>query len=255
MTGGNGSLLFLGSGGGRGALIGGLRRTGGLLLRHRGSSLVLDPGLGTMASLHEAGVDLRSLDGVVLSHFHLDHVAEANVLIEGMTLAAAPRGLLAAPAQALEGEGRVIYRYRRPHLSRLVTLAEGEPFHVGSIEVVPAVAYSHHNAATFRFRFRMGKASVAFFGDGASLAGARRLAGADLAVLNCLLPIPVPGIDHLDPGRAAEILLLARPRRAYLTHFSASAISRGLTEEMAAKVQADTGVPCLAATDMLEVGV
>ncbi|MCH7493770.1 MBL fold metallo-hydrolase [bacterium] len=246
------SLLFLGSGGGRGALLSGLRRTAGFLLLHRGTSIVVDPGLGAHAGLLAAGVDPHSLDAIVISHFHLDHVVEANLLLEGMTLTGT-RGLLAAPEQALEGRDRVVYMYRRPHLRSLVTLTE-EPFSVGGVRVEPH-GYRHGNADTFRFLFRLGDATVAFFSDGASLAGADAMAGADVAVLNCLLPMPVAGIDHLDPGLCVEILRRCRPRKAFLTHFAGGAIKRGLTLEMAARVEAGSGVPCTAATDMMEVGL
>lgn len=254
MSGGRASLLFLGSGGGRGALVGGLRRTAGFLLRHGTTDIVVDPGLGAQAGLHEAGVDPHTLDGLVISHFHLDHVVEANLLLEGMTLAATPRGLLAAPAQALEGGDRVVYRYRRPHLGRLVTLVDEEPFKVDGVEVTP-YGYRHGNADTFRFHFLLGGATLAFFGDGSSLAGARRMAGADVAILNCLLPVPIAGIDHLDPALCVEILRRCQPRRAYLTHFAGGAIKRGLTGEMAAEVERGSGVPCTAAEDGLEVAL
>ena len=254
MTDGRASLLFLGSGGGRGALVGALRRTAGFLLRHNNTEIVVDPGLGAQTGLLAAGVDPHHLNALVISHFHLDHVVEANLLLEGMTLAPAPRGVLAAPAQALEGDDRVIYMYRRRYLERLVTLADNEPFMVDDVSVHP-VAYRHGNADTFRFRFSWGDTSVAFFSDGSSLAGARRFAGVKVAILNCLLPVPVPGIDHLDPAACVEILRRCQPERAYLTHFAGGAIRRGLTEGMAAQVEAGSGIPCIAAEDMMEVAL
>lgn len=250
MTADGTSLTVLGSGGGRATLIKRLRRTSALLLRHEGTTLVLDPGHGALDGLHDAGVDPTRLDGVVISHFHLDHVVEANLLVEGMSLPPRGGGLLAAPEQALHGEDRVLYMYRRAHLDRVVTLAEGEPFSVGAIKVDPVARYRHANAETFRFEFAMGGKRLAYFGDGRSLAGARRMAGADLAVVHCLLPVPIEGVDHLDPGRTIELLAMARPRRVLLTHFGGGALEHGLVEEMRRRVEEESGTRCEAAEDM-----
>ncbi len=51
-------------------------RGGGYLLRWGGKGLVVDPGPGFLANLHDGGFGLADVDGVLVTHNHIDHVAE-----------------------------------------------------------------------------------------------------------------------------------------------------------------------------------
>ena len=124
---------------------------------------------------------------------------------------------------------------------------------VGQVQVEAAARHLHGGLETFRLIFHIAGKRVALFGDGATTAGARRMAGADVAVLHCLLPHPLEGIDHLDPVLTAEILRTARPQRAIITHFGGGILKHGLADGIARRLAEETGVPCVAATDGMVV--
>jgi len=77
-------MTFLGTGGGRFATVYQVRNTGGIYIE-AGVNIHLDQGPGTIINLNRLGIDPARTDGVLVSHCHPDHYADAEVLIEGMT--------------------------------------------------------------------------------------------------------------------------------------------------------------------------
>jgi len=51
----------------------------GYLIRHGATSIVADLGPGTLAELRRQ-IDVRTLDGIVISHGHLDHILDLGTL-------------------------------------------------------------------------------------------------------------------------------------------------------------------------------
>ncbi|MDY6769473.1 MAG: MBL fold metallo-hydrolase, partial [Candidatus Nanohaloarchaea archaeon] len=78
-------LTFHGTGGGRFSMVRQLRHTGGIHLREGDLSAIIDPAPGALVRMHEAGIDPEDLDAVVVSHAHLDHDGDMDVMIEAMT--------------------------------------------------------------------------------------------------------------------------------------------------------------------------
>ncbi len=73
-------VVILGAKGGPAVRQGGAMPTS-LLVEMGGAQLVVDCGLGVTRGLVEAGMDLRALSHVVITHLHSDHVLELGPLI------------------------------------------------------------------------------------------------------------------------------------------------------------------------------
>jgi ribonuclease BN (tRNA processing enzyme) len=71
-------VLFIGTGEAFGS---GGRRNSAILVRGGGKSMLLDCGPATLNELKKLGIDPREIDGVVVSHFHGDHVAGLPFLL------------------------------------------------------------------------------------------------------------------------------------------------------------------------------
>lgn len=54
---------------------------GGYLLRWEDRNLVVDPGLGFLAALRQSNFHLADLDGVVITHWHIDHTGDMEELL------------------------------------------------------------------------------------------------------------------------------------------------------------------------------
>ena len=97
-------LNFLGTGGGRFTTASQGRKTAGIIIETEGLNLHLDPGPGALVEVAEKEYDL---DGVILTHSHLDHCNDAEALIERITELKNKRCFLLASESALNGFKRV----------------------------------------------------------------------------------------------------------------------------------------------------
>ena len=97
-------IVFVGTGGGRFAMITQKRRTGGMRVLSERLNVHLDPGPGALIYSLSMGLDPQRLNAVLVSHSHPDHANDAEVLTEAMSHGTREkRGLLAAAHSVLEG--------------------------------------------------------------------------------------------------------------------------------------------------------
>ena len=110
-------IIFLGTAGGRMVVATQLRKSGGMWLVLNGKNILLDPGPGCLMRSVELGFRPGKLDCIILSHKHIDHSNDINIMIEAMSGGSfRPRGVLLAPRDALEGEDPVVLRYVRRYI-------------------------------------------------------------------------------------------------------------------------------------------
>src|SRR5437868_14468302 len=90
-----------------------LAASGGLYLENGSTRLSPDPAPGAVLQYAKRKIDPSRLDGILVSHRHLDHCGDVNVITEAMTEGGfRRRGALFCPGDALGGD-RVVLRYRR----------------------------------------------------------------------------------------------------------------------------------------------
>src|SRR5512142_322008 len=122
-----GTLKFLGTAGARFAGSTQLRHSGGLVWSLGGFTLWVDPGPGALvrALSSRPRIDPARVDGLLVTHPHLDHVGDATAVIEAMTRGGfSRRGVLLAPRSALEDEP-VVFRYAQAFVERRELLTAG----------------------------------------------------------------------------------------------------------------------------------
>src|SRR5579883_2357086 len=140
------SILFLGTGGARFVVARQFRASGGMWMRFGETQIHVDPGPGALvrALSHVPPCEPARLDAIVLSHKHLDHSGDVNVMIEAMSQGGwRPRGMVLAPRDAFEGEP-VIFPYLRRFVPRMEHLREhGGPYLVGEVEIRASVRHKH----------------------------------------------------------------------------------------------------------------
>ena len=230
-----------------------------------GVRLVTDPVLRSrVVHLRRAwapdGHALRSLDAVLVSHVHFDHLDVPSLERLG-------RGL---PIVVPKGAGRLLRKRRFEHVTEV---EPGDELPVGGVTVV--ATHAEHEAdrgplgvkaGSLGFVIR-GSRSIYFAGDTDLFEGMSEVgAGLDLA----LLPISgwgaKVGPGHLDPRRAAEALRLLRPKACVPIHWgtysplSWSAAKRTATElavgefsRSAAELAPEVTVEVLARNGMLSL--
>ena len=106
-------IKFLGTAGARFVMIGQLRSSGGIWVSSKETNVLIDPGPGSIVRCCAARPKLNptKLDAIILTHKHLDHSNDINVMIEAMTEGGfKKRGVVFCPSDAL-GEDSVILKY------------------------------------------------------------------------------------------------------------------------------------------------
>lgn len=224
------SAHFLGSGGARFVVAKQIRASGGIWLRFGdpragGSTQIhLDPGPGALVRALSTVPPFApaELDCIALSHKHLDHGGDVNVMIEAMTQGGwKPRGALLAPRDAYEGEP-VIFPYAQQFVPvRHVLTAHGGPYAVGDVEIRASLAHIH-GVETYGMHLRHGGTTLSYLPCGRffpELVEDYRAAAPDVLILNVLRFRDAMDVDHLDFAGARTLIGAIRPKVAVLSHF------------------------------------
>ena len=222
--------------------------SGGLFLEDGNTRLALDPGPGAIVQYAQRGIDLTTIDAILLSHRHLDHSGDINVMLEGMTDGGFQhRGQLFCPSDALD-EDPVVLKYVRRFPREIVRLAPQSSYFVNGITFATSDLHVHQSE-TFGFRFgdRLGWVTDSGYYDG--IAAQHR---ADVMVIHMVLRECVPTLPHLCIADAERIIRDAKPRTAFLTHYG-MAVWRANPAEIASAMSQRLGIDVRAAHDGLVI--
>ncbi|MFC1966005.1 MBL fold metallo-hydrolase [Chloroflexota bacterium] len=248
------TVTFLGTGGARFMVIRQLLASGGLWLNLNGTEILVDPGPGCIIQATKRKLSAEKLSAIILSHRHLDHSADVNIMVEAMTQGGLKRhGRLFAPADALETEP-IIFSYLKDYLDGVEVLQEGKSYSLGNTSFTTPVRHIHL-VETYGMVFTTEKHTFSYIADTRYFDGLCKHYGGDLLIINVVfleprtnVDYPTMPADHLSVPDAEHIIAELKPRVAILTHFGMSMwrakpwkIARGLTEK--------TGVKVIAARD------
>jgi phosphoribosyl 1,2-cyclic phosphodiesterase len=248
-------IKFLGTAGARFVVYKQLRASGGVWCRLQGQNILIDPGPGTVYRCHAAKPKLNpeELDAVILTHRHLDHTTDANVVIEAMTQGGfKQRGALFAPDDALCRPEPVVFDFLRKAVERLALLVEGGSYQLAGVEFSTPVRHLHP-VETYGLIFNLPYGRIGFIVDTAFFPELlEHYQGVDLLVLNLMLydPPTAPWIQHLDFGGARSLIEGIKPQVTVITHFGMTLLKRN-PHLVAEQLQEETGSKVIAARDGL----
>jgi phosphoribosyl 1,2-cyclic phosphodiesterase len=243
-------VTFMGTAGARFMVAKQVAASGGLYLEEGSTRLACDPGPGAVVQYASRGIDLSQLDGILVSHRHLDHCGDVNVMVEAMTEGGfRPRGTLLCTNDALDDDP-VVLRYLRGWPRGLVRLAPETDYRVGEIEFTTSPRHVH-GVETYGFRFgdRLGWIVDSGYYDG--IAEQHR---ADVMILHTVLVERRPELPHLGIDDAARIISEAEPKLAIITHFG-MLVWRAGPDQLAEQLSQATGCAVRAAHDGMSIEV
>ncbi len=250
-------IIFIGTGGGRFATITQKLRTGGIRILSDELNVHLDPGPGALIHSLEAGLDPQKLNGILVSHSHIDHTNDAAVFIEAMTAGGTrKRGLLAASHSVLYGNeicDKAISNYHIKLPEKVIEAKAGDTFKIGNLDVKVCKAV-HSDPETVGFRFDTGSfGSFAYMPDSEYFEGIGDfLSGVRLLILSVLRPSGKPWKGHMSTDDAIKIINVVRPEIVIITHLGTLMIIKGPDSE-ASFIQGSTGITTKAAKDGMHV--
>ncbi|WP_336359734.1 MBL fold metallo-hydrolase [Haladaptatus sp. ZSTT2] len=213
-------LTFLGTGS---AMPTGERGQTGILLESDGERLLVDCGSGVLHALARTDVGYEGVDTVLLTHHHLDHVADLLPLLKARWLAGeesltvvGPRGTADLVTDLLDVHeyltGRVDLDLKEVAPSKSFTL---KGFDIAAMETI-------HSMYCLAYRFTpVGTDGPVFTFSGDSEAF-RELAefaeGSAVLAHDCSFPDEIDVSNHPTPSQLGEALSGLDIGRVYLTH-------------------------------------
>jgi len=188
----------------------------GLLLERDDRSLLVDCGSGVLHRLAGTDVGYEGVSTVLLTHHHLDHVADLLSLLKARWLAGEEHLTVVGPAgtkSLLDGLLEV-HDYLQDRIDLRVREVGAESFEVAGYSVegyetrhsMPCLAYRFGDAFTYS-------------GDSEAFAGLASFAdGSEVLAHDCSFPDEVDVSNHPTPTQLGRTLEGTDVERLYLTH-------------------------------------
>ncbi|MDF2957964.1 MAG: Phosphoribosyl 1 [Candidatus Alkanophagales archaeon MCA70_species_1] len=253
MRGKSDQVKFLGTAGARFVMMRQLRSSAGTWLSLGGTNVLIDPGPGTLVRCATSRPKLNptTLDAIILSHKHLDHANDVNVMIEAMTEGGfKKRGMLLCPSDAISGDDPVVMKYLRSYLDEIKVFEEGGSYNVGNLKISTPKRHVH-GVETYGLEFSLRGRSeplISFITDTKYFEGLEDVYNGRILVINVVRYEMREGVDHLCVKDVEKIIKARQPELAILTHFGMTML-RNKPHEIARKLSERTGANVIAAHD------
>lgn len=243
-------IVFLGTAGARVVVFKQIRASGGLWFSLDGTEIMVDPGPGSLVKCmsKKEKLDPAKLSGIILTHRHLDHSADVNVMIEAMTNGGfKKKGMVFAPEDAIENDP-VILKYLRGYVDGVSVLKEKGTYSIGDISFTTPIKHIHGKVETYGLKFKTSKYTISYITDTKFFQGLKEAyKESDLLIINVVRYAPSE-YDHLCLDEAKELIKGIVPKMTVLTHFGMTMI-RAKPWEIAPKLTEELGLKILCARD------
>jgi ribonuclease BN (tRNA processing enzyme) len=250
------TITFLGTGGARFMIISQELSSGGLWFNLEGTEFMVDPGPGAIVRATAKKFNPENLDAIIVSHRHIDHAHDVNIMAEAMTRGGfRQHGRLFAPREALEDEP-IILSYLRKRLESVETLAAGKTFTLDNFTFSTPVRHIH-GAENYGMVFKTKKYTIAYITDTRYFSDLSKYYKGDLLLLNVVFVRPFTEeearannmpIDHLSVPDVERLANEIRPKMVIMTHFGMG-IWRANPSLIAEQLTEKTGIKIIAARD------
>lgn len=250
-------IVFIGTGGGRINLLLQFRGTGGFRINSESANIHFDPGPGALTNSIRFKQKPLKLDALVVTHSHIDHSNDANVIIEGISQhALKKRGVLITTKETVEGDGRMITPYHQSKIETIYKAKEGEKKKFRTkkgefeIEIIKA---KHDIEDAFGLKLFMDGKVIGYTGDTEYYTEiGNNYKGCDYLIVNCMKPADDPFAGHMTADDVARLVKEAKPKLAVITHMGMKMLRAGPNKE-AGKIEKKSGIKTIAAYDGLKL--
>jgi len=246
-------IKFLGTAGARFVVTRQLRKSGGIWLTLDDTNILIDPGPGSLNRCFSSKPKLNplDLDGIILTHRHLDHSNDINIMTEAMTNGGfKKKGIIFAPRDALEDDP-VILKYIRNYVEKIEILKEKGNYKIGNISFSTPIKHVH-GVETYGLNIKGKNCSISLITDTKYFNGIESYYKGEILIINSVLIEAKDYINHLSIKDVENIISKNKPKLAILTHFGMTII-KAKPWEITEKLSKKLGINIIAANDGMEV--
>jgi ribonuclease BN (tRNA processing enzyme) len=241
------TITFLGTAGARIMVANQIQASGGIWLNLKGTEILLDPGPGSIVQSTQRKLQPENLRAIILSHRHLDHSGDMNIMVESMTQGGfRPHGKVFLPSDAL-GKEPVLYSYLLDYLDGVEILKEGHSYNIDGISFSTPLRH-HHSVETYGLKFQVDDRSFSYIADSRYMDALVEQYRTELLIINVVFLDLRWEIAHLSIADVEKIVRGIKPKMAILTHFGMQ-IWQADPAYQAERLTEKTGVKVIAASD------
>ncbi len=216
-------IRYLGTGGARFTMIHQYRATGGMWIRYAGLNAVVDPGPGSLVQICDAYPALNPEDirAIFLTHRHIDHSTDINVLTEAMTSGGYKKqGEILTTHDAAFEKDPVLLAYSMSKVKKVYEMRDGEKIKLENGVVIEPVKHIHHGVDCFGLIFsKRGFPVWGIISDTRPLEEfSSRYRKCKFISLNSTMLIQRPNVDHFSIPDAADFVKTAHAELVALSH-------------------------------------
>jgi phosphoribosyl 1,2-cyclic phosphodiesterase len=248
-------IKFLGTAGARFVVMRQLRASGGIWITLDKTNILIDPGPGSLVKCLSSKPKLNplELDGIILTHRHIDHSNDINVMIEAMTKGGFnKRGIVFAPSDAINKDP-VILKHFRNHVEKIEILKEKSIYNIGNLSFSTPVRHIH-GVESYGLNIYGKEKSISLIADTKYFEGLENHYKENILIINVVLIEEKQYIEHLSLKDAENILSINKPELGILTHFGMNML-RAKPWEIAEKLSKKIGIKVLAARDGMQINL
>ena len=248
-------IKFLGTAGARFVVSKQMRKSGGIWLNIDNTKILVDPGPGSLINClnSKPKINPRDLNGIILTHRHIDHSNDINILIEAMTNGGFnKKGLVFAPIDSLENDP-VIFKYIRNYLEKIVILEEKKNYKIGNINFETPIKHIH-SVETYGLNIHSKNNKISIISDTKYFDNLEKYYDGDILILNVVLLKNNDNILHLSINDVEKIISNINPKLSIITHFGMTIIKNN-PWEIANNISKKTNSNVLAARDGMSIKI
>ena len=246
-------IKFLGTAGARFVVTQQLRNSGGIWLTHDDTNLLIDPGPGSLLKCLTSRPKLnpKLLDGIILTHRHIDHSNDINIIIEAMTNGGFnKKGVVFAPEDSIN-EDPVILKYVRNYVKKIEILKEKGNYSIGNINFSTPIKHMH-GVETYGLNIKIKNSIISLISDTKYFNGLESHYKGDILIFNVVLLEEKDHIMHLSINDVEKIINKNKPKLSIITHFGMTVI-KSKPWEIADNLSNKLNLNIIAATDGKEI--
>lgn len=239
-------IHFFGTTGNKDIFFKNIRSAGGLYFSVDDTNLVIDPGVNTFYKYIHTYED--KIDGIILSHIHIDHSNDLNIFVELMTNGGEEKhGTLLVPNQAIEE--KVLYPYVKDFPEHLEIVKPNSKYKIKNIEITSSIEHKH-GIENYGFKIKTKNHIIGFVTDTAYFP---ELLNSYKACEILIMNVPYyiqdkPKPKHLDIPSTEEFIKAIKPKKVILTHFNCNILNANPVL-LAEKLSQKYGIEVISAED------
>lgn len=204
----------------------------GILIENGEQRILLDIGSGVLQRLIQLDIDIKTIESVFISHFHIDHCSDYLPLVQTLWLAGYDKTLNLFAPPPVRQWSRAMFDIAFPYirdkiLINTIVLNENHVIPQGNLTVVAGLNL-HGSYDTRAFKVEYGEKSLTFSSDTAPCKDIIDLAkGTDVLIHECnWLDGPHPEGVHTSPSELARIAEEINPSKVVLTHVAPEVVAK-----------------------------